>query len=349
MILPQTYTLTLIVMIFGMLCLGSWANTFKLGGNWRFELYYFDFAFGVLLAAILLTFTVGSMGFDGFSVLDDVGLSGKRQWFYAFLAGIIFNLGNMLLLSAVSVAGMAVAFPIGIGTAVVIGALLNLVLQRSGNSVLLLAGCVLILAAMVVDGLAGSALRVLRHEALAKAGKAKSTRRPSLVKGIVLSVVAGLLMASFAPLVQGALATDWGLGPYSVMAIFAVGVFFSTFVFNMFFVNLAVEGAPVDIGDYFKAHPKLHLLGFSGGVLWTVGATATLVASVAPQQARLDPGLGYGLNQGFAVIAALWGLLAWKEFRGSGGKIKGMAALMLVLFVGGLVLLSLATWYVRKG
>lgn len=349
MILPQTYIATLIVMIFGMLCLGSWANTFKLGGKWRFELYYFDFALGVIVAATIIAFTVGSGGFDGFSFLDDLMHAGKRQWFYGFVAGVIFNFANMLLMAAISVAGMSVAFPLGIGTAVVIGSMLNLVIQRTGNPMFLLAGCLLIMLAMAADGFAYGALLVRRHEALARAGKAKSTRIPNALKGILLSLVSGLLMGSFTPLMQHGMEGDLGLGPYSISAVFAIGVFFSTFGFNMFFVNLAVEGDPVEIGDYFKARLKLHLLGISGGAIWATGAIAALVASAAPAEAQLGTALHYQLTQGFAVVAALWGLLAWKEFQGADAKIKLTTVLALVLFLGGLVLLSLAPLYVRKG
>ena len=142
---------------------------------------------------------------------------------------------------------------------------------------------------------------------------------------------------------------EMGLGPYAASAVFAVGVFFSTFAFNMFFVNLSVEGDPVEIGDYFKAHPKFHVLGLSGGALWTVGATAALAAGAAPPEAHLSPTLTYQLSQGFAVIAALWGLLAWREFRGADTKTKFMTLAMLIFFIGGVVLISLAPLYVRRG
>ncbi|MDR3701296.1 MAG: GRP family sugar transporter [Candidatus Sulfopaludibacter sp.] len=347
MLLPQTYVVTLIVMIFGMLCLGSWANTFKMGGRWRFELYYFDFALGALVAAMLLAFTVGSTGFDGFSFTDDLMQAGKRQWFYAFLAGMIFNLANMLLTAAISVAGMAVAFPIGIGSAVVVGSLLSLLLGHESSPMFLLAGCVAILFAIVADGIAYSSLGVLRHEALARAGKAKSTRRPSSLKAIVLALVSGLFMGSFAPLIQNSMEGDLALGPYSISALFAMGVFFSSIAFNIFFINLPVEGEPVEMRDFFRARPKKHLLGWSGGALWAAGSTAILVAASAPAHANLGQPLTYQLTQAFAVIATLWGLLAWKEFSGSDGKVRFLSMVMVVLYVAGLVLISLAQVYVR--
>jgi glucose uptake protein len=262
---------------------------------------------------------------------------------------VIFNFANMLLIAAVSVAGLSVAFPVGIGTAVIIGSLLNLVIRRTGNPMLLVGGCALLILALVVDSLAYGALLVRRHEALARAGKAKSTRRPTPAKGLILSVVSGLLMASFAPLLQHGMDGELGLGPYTIMAVFAVGVFFSTFAFNMFFVNLAVEGDPVEIGDYFKARPARHLLGLSGGAIWTMGAVAVLVAAAAPPAAQVGPAAGYFMGQCFAVIAALWGLLVWKEFRGADGKTKLGSMLTLLLYLGGLLVISLAPLYVRQG
>src|SRR3954453_22129268 len=95
MILPQSYNAVLLLMILSLLCLGSWASTYKFAGKWRFELFYFDFAIGLGIAALIYAFTVGNLGFDGFSLLDDLQKAGKRQWVYGVLAGLIFNLGNM--------------------------------------------------------------------------------------------------------------------------------------------------------------------------------------------------------------------------------------------------------------
>ncbi len=351
MLLPQSLMATLIVMIFGMLCLGTWAITYKLSGNWRFELYYFDFVFGVLVVALLLAFTLGSIGYDGFQFTDDLLHAGKRQWFYAFVAGIIFNLGNMFLMGSLSVSGMSVAFPLAIGGSVVVGTLLNLLLRRGDNPLMMLGGSLLVTAAIVVGGIAYTMLRVQQHEELARSGKAKSLRRPSSAKGILLALIAGLVLGSFAPLIRNAMEGDLGLGPYAVGALFALGMFFSTFAYNIFFVNLPVEGEPADIGEYFKAHPKTHLLGLVGGALWALGATAVLVGPMAPgapQMANLGAPPNYLLAQAFPLIAALWGLLYFKEFRGSTGKTMLMTALMLVFYLGGILLIAIAPLYVRS-
>ncbi|MBZ5581846.1 MAG: hypothetical protein LAQ30_06505 [Acidobacteriia bacterium] len=348
MILPHTYAATLTLMILSMLCWGSWANTYKLTGKkWRFELFYFDYALGLLLASLIFAYTVGTYGYDGFTFYDDLLHAGKRQWAYGFTGGVIFNFANMLLVAAISVAGMAVAFPIGIGLALIVGVALNYLIKPAGNPTWLFGGCALIVGAIVVDALAYGALGVLRHEQLAKAGLAKSTRRPTPVKGIVLALVSGLLMGTFFPLVEKGKEGEVGLGPYAICVVFAAGVFLSTFVFNMFFMNLPVEGEPVELFDYFKGRPTQHLLGVIGGIIWCSGAVASFVAASAGSDpvtsgAQVGPAVSYAMAQGATLISALWGVLVWKEFKGADTKVKFLAALMFLLFAAGLTLVSMA-------
>lgn len=347
MILPQTYSTALFLLIVGMVLWGSWANTLKLTGKWRFELYYFDFAFGLLIAAVILAFTVGNLGFDGFSVMDDLSHAGKRQWFYGFVAGIIFNFANMLLTAGISVAGMAVAFPVGIGLSIIVGTIIGLITQTGGNPGLQAGGSVLVLIAAIVMAAAYSMANIQRHEALARAGKTKTTRRPSSIKGVIVSAVSGLLMAAFYPMVQKGMAGDIGLGPYAIMMVFAVGVFISTFVFNIFFMNLSVEGDPVEMADYFKTKLSNHFFGLTGGMLWMCGAVALLVGFASPVAGQISPVTGIWMRLGFPVLAGLWGLLAWREFRGSDVRARGMAFMSLLLFGLGVTLIALAPLYIR--
>ena len=251
MILPQTYAVALCLMILSMLCWGSWANTYK-ASKWRFELYYFDFSVGLLALALILAFTVGSMGFDGFTFLDDMFHAGKRQWFYGFVAGVVFNLANMLLMGAIAVAGMAVAFPVAIGLALIIGVVSNYAIKPAGNPTMIFGGCGLIIAAIIVCATAYRFISNIRHEEQAKAGRAKSTRRPASLKGVIIALVSGVLMGLFYPLIEKGKEGELGLGPYSIAVVFAIGVFLSTLVFNLFFMNLPIEGEPVDFMDYFK-------------------------------------------------------------------------------------------------
>jgi glucose uptake protein len=347
MILPQTHVAVLLLTILSLFCWGSWANSYKLAGKWRYELYYFDFAAGVVVAAFLYALTVGNLGYDSFSFMDDLMHAGKRQWLYGFMGGVIFNLGNMILMSAISVAGMAVAFPVGIGVATILGISLAYAAQSTGNPALLFAGCVLIAGAVVAAALAYRLHAILRHEELAKAGKAASTRRPSSIKGIVLALVSGLLLGSFFPLVDKAREGDLGLGPYAVAAVFAMGVFLSTFVFNVFLMNLPVEGEPLEVLDIFRSTPREHLLGVVGGALWCTGLVTSLLAASAPAEAHLATVAGYLLARGFPLIAALWGILLWKEFKGSDLRVKTLVVFMFLLFAGGLLVIFQASLHVR--
>jgi len=355
MILPHTYVATLLVLLCSMLCWGSWANTQKMSGKWRFELFYFDYAFGVLVTAVICAFTLGSLGFDGFSFLDDMMNGGKRFAAMGFAAGVIFNLANMLLVAAIAVAGLAVAFPVGIGLALIIGVIWNYMIRPQGNPILLFAGCALVVGAIVVDAIAYRAMELMRAEALAQAGKAKSTRKKVSLKGVFLSLASGVLMGSFYPLVVMAKSTDWGgtagengLGPYSVAVVFALGVFLSTFVFNLFFMNLPVQGEPLEVPDYFKGLPRQHLLGVAGGILWCAGAVANFVGSSAPESVQVGPAISLALGQGAAMVSALWGLLLWKEFDGADTRIKSLVLIMFVLFIAGLAMVSVAPLFVPQ-
>jgi glucose uptake protein len=355
MILPHTYLATLLVILLSTVCWGSWANTQKMAGKWRFELFYFDYSFGVLLMALLCAFTFGSLGYDGFSFMDDMMNAGKRFVAMGFGAGVVFNLANMLLVAAISVVGLAVAFPVGIGLALVIGVIWNYIIRPQGNPLLLFLGCGLVLGAIVVDAAAYRALEAIRHEKLAQSGKAKSTRKKVSLKGVFLSLASGVLMGSFYPLVVMGKSNEWGgtagengLGPYAIGLVFAIGVFFSTFVFNLFFMNLPVEGEPLELLDYFKGSGKLHLLGVAGGVIWCAGAIANFVGSSAPEQVQAGPAISLALGQGATMVSTLWGLLLWKEFAGADSRIKALLVIMFVLFLAGLGMISVAPLFAGR-
>jgi glucose uptake protein len=342
MILPQSYPAVLFLMVLSLMCLGSWASLFKLAGKWRFELFYLDFAMGLLLASVIFAFTVGNIGYDGFNFIDDLQHAGKRQWMYVFIAGLIFNLGNMLLMGAVSVAGLAVAFPMGMGVALLVGSGLRMAGGPAGNSTLFGLGCLLILTSIVVNAVSYRIMGVARHEALARAGKAKSTRRPSPLKGIVLALLAGLVLAGFTPLVDKARQGDLGLGPYALGFIFAFGVFFSSFVFDIFFMNLPVEGEPAEFGWYLNGSLKQHLSGLASGFIWYTGIVSVWVCTSVPEAMQGTPLPRFLLAQGSPVLAALWGIVVFREFKNGDIRVKLLGTLMLVLFLCGLCMIGLA-------
>jgi glucose uptake protein len=340
MILPGSQTAVLILLIAGMLGWALWANTFKAaGGTWRFELFYFDFAIGAVLAATALALTAGSLGFDGFSFADDMRLAGKRQDLFGFLAGAIFNLGNMLLLGGISITGMAVAFPAGMGFAMVVAALWSFALNPGGNSVFLSLGAVVVLGAIVFDILAFKTWSAARLKAQAEA-TGKTRKRKATLKGVFLSLAGGLLLGSFAPLIQLGRAGENGLGPYSIGFVFTIGVLFTTFVFNLFFMNLPVQGAPVEMAQYFTAKVTRHGLGLLGGIVWYIGIIASLIGARVEGTARVASQVTYALEQGGIVIAVLCGLFLWREYAGANSGVKIRLGLMLFLLLAGIGLFA---------
>ncbi len=351
MLLPSSYFATLFLMILSMVCWGSWANTQKLSGKWRFELFYFDYSFGLLLGAIVLAFTFGTLGYDGFATMDDIEKAGKHQDLYGFAGGVIFNLANMLLVAAISIAGLSVAFPIAIGLALVIGVALNYVIDPAGNPALLFVGVVFIIAAIVFTAMAYRAYAEQKLQQSIKAGTTRTTVKAVSLKGVILSLVSGVLMGLFFPIVQLGVYRDRtneaGLGPYAIGLLFALGVFLSTFVFNLFFINLPVEGKPIAVLDYFKGKVSQHLLGILGGVIWIVGAISNFVAASAQGEARVGPAVSYVIGQGATMVSVLWGLFYWKEFAGANPRVNRMLGIMLTCFVLGLVLVALAPVWAR--
>lgn len=354
MILPTTYGVALLLTILSMICWGSWANTFKLTKRWRFELFYFDYAAGVLIAAVVAAFTFGSMGGE-LSFTDNLLVTGKTQIAWGLGAGVIFNLANMLLVAAISVAGLAVAFPVGIGLALVVGVVWNYFLNPQGNPVFLGIGVLLVVAAIVFDAMAYALHAETKREAaeLAKlsdsTGKAKRkvARPKTSLKGLMLSLISGLLMGSFYPMVEMGKAGENGLGPYAIAFIFAIGVFVSTFVFNLYFMNLPVEGEPIAFSQYLNGRLKQHALGVAGGAIWCTGAIANFAAASAPKEVGVGPAISYAIGQGATMVSALWGLLVWREFAGANTRVRTLLALMLILFLVGLSLVSIAPLYVK--
>lgn len=335
MIIPTTYAAALALTLLSMLCWGSWANTFKLTKKWRFELFYFDYAIGVFVAALIAAFTFGTLGNDGLTFADNFEISPKRLMFVAFVAGGVFNLANMLLVAAISLTGLAVAFPVGIGLALVIGVVLNHLLAPAGNAALLFGGAALVVLAIVFDALA--------YRAQAETTGTAARFSP---KGLVISLISGVLMGLFYPMVQYSRGGEIGLGPYTVAVVFALGVLLSTFVFNLYFMNLPVQGKPISPAAYLKGTKGDHALGLLGGMIWCAGAVANFAASSAPQEAHVGPAVSYALGQGATMISALWGVLVWKEFAGAGPRAKLYLAVMFLLFLGGLGMISVAPLYV---
>jgi len=335
MILPHAYGTALALTILTMLCWGSWANALKIAKGWRFELLYYDYSIGVALAAALAGLTFGSWGSDGLSFGKDLAHAGNMNILSGFAGGVIFNLSNILVIGAVSVAGMGVAFPIGVGTALVVGVIWSYHVNAQGNPWLLCLGVALIVGAIIVDAIAYRAHAVSRSVPGDKADAA--AKRAATWKGIKLSVIGGILMGMFYPLVEIGKTGPKGLGPYAVGFVFGLGVLISVFVYNLYFLRFPIAGPRLSFADYLKGSSWFHFLGIAGGVMWMAGSLSNFVAASV-----VGPAIGYALGQGSTMVGALWGVLVWKEFAGGGKRVNQLLVLMFVLFVAGLGVVSIA-------
>jgi glucose uptake protein len=346
MTLPHTYGLVLMLTILTMICWGSWANVLKLAKGWRFELLYYDYSIGVALGAALAGLTFGTWGSDGLRFLDDLDHAGATNILCGFLGGVIFNLSNILVVGAISVAGMGVAFPIGVGLALVVGVIWNYIVNPQGNPLLLFTGVALIVGAIVVDAIAYRAHAVSRSTAGDQADAA--AKRAATWKGIRLSMVGGILMGTFYPLVEIGKTDPNGLGPYAVGFVFGLGVLASVFVFNLYFMRFPIDGPRLRFGDYLRGNWWVHFLGIVGGLAWIAGSLSNFVAASAPRQLQVGPAISYAIGQGSTMVGALWGVLVWKEFAGGGARVTRLLVLMFVLFVTGLGVVSIAPLFAAR-
>jgi glucose uptake protein len=332
MFLPQTYQAALLLMLLSMLCWGSWANTLKLCQGYRFQLFYWDYALGLMLGALVLGFTAGNHGSTSTAFLSDLVQTTPHAMLLAVCGGIVFNVANLLLVAAIDIAGLAVAFPVGIGLALIVGSVSSYLVSPKANLLLLFGGVALVTIAIIFDAAA--------YRSREKASQAPSTR------GIVLSLAAGLLMGSFYPLVAKAMNPTLfgpGPGPYAVAAFFAVGVLLSTVPANIFLMARPLDGKPpVPVSGYWDALIRWHVAGLLGGFIWCVGAVANFLGSGAH---KVGPAVSYSIGQGATMVSALWGVFVWHEFSRSPPSAKRYLVLMFIFFLLGLGAIALAPLY----
>lgn len=326
MFIPTVYSVALMLMIISMISWGSWANTQKATGSWRFELFYWDYVWGILLLSLIVGLTLGRTDpASPESFVHNLGSAGARNMLLALVGGAIFNLANILLVAAIGIAGLAVAFPIGIGLALVIGSVLNYVVTPTGNPLFLFGGIAMVCAAIVLDAMAYRKL----------SGNVQVT-----TKGILLSLLCGIFMGIFYPFIAKAMKGEGHLGPYTVMFVFALGILISNLPMNYALMRRPITGAPpVSLREYFAARGGLHAWGILGGLIWGVGTVSNFVASYAQM---VGPATSYSLGQGATMVSALWGVFVWKEFRGAGPAAIRLLTLMFVFFIIGLAGVALA-------
>ena len=332
MFFPETYQAALLLMVLSMLCWGSWANTLKLCPGYRFQLFYWDYALGLAACSILWGLTAGSHGPTGTAFLPDIAQASTASIEFAILGGIIFNIANLLLVAAIDVAGLAVAFPVGIGLALIVGAVSSYLVRPAGNPLLLFGGVALVTIAIILDA------RAYRQR--------ESKAKAATTRGIVLSLIAGLLMGTFYPLVAASLRGAKGVapvGPYAVSFFFAIGVLLSTIPANLLLMSKPLDGKPpVKLSGYWPVPFRYHFAGLLGGAIWCTGAVANFVASGAN---LVGPAVSYSIGQGATMISACWGVFVWHEFAGASPAARRSLVLMFVFFALGLVAIALAPLY----
>jgi glucose uptake protein len=322
MFTPDSFQVAMLMMVTSTVCWGSWANTYKLTKGYRFELFYWDYAIGIVLISLVLALTMGSTGGPD-SFLNNMRSADTSNIVLAIVGGAIFNVANLLLVAGIELAGLAVAFPLAIGIALVEGVVLSYALQPQGDALMLGLGVALAILAVIADGKAYGSLN---------AGKAAVSRR-----SITVCVVSGLLMGAFAPFVTRALTAGRPLTSYSIAVCFTLGAFLCCFVVNVYFMKRPLVGEPVDARGYFRQPPADHLLGVLGGVIWGTGTVFNFVAA-----SFVGVAMSYAVGQAAPMVAALWGVLVWKEFRGANRVAKRYLMAMFVCYLLALFVIASA-------
>ena len=331
MFIIENYSLAIVFCVITMLCWGSWGNTQKLASKtWRFELFYWDYVLGILLFSIISALTLGSIGSEGRSFIDDIRQADSANIGSALIGGVIFNAANILFSAAIAIAGMSVAFPVAIGLALVLGVIINYAAAEKGDPVLLFLGVGLVVVAIILNAVAY--------------GRKSAGEQKASTKGILLSLVAGILMSFFYRFIAAGMDLDnfvspavGKMTPYTAVFVFSVGIFFSNFIFNSILIKKPFDGPPTSYAEYFKGGFGTHLTGVLGGLIWGLGNSLNLIAA-----GKAGPAISYGLGQGATLIAALWGVFVWKEFKDSPKGTNALLTAMFLFFVVGLGLLVFA-------
>ncbi|MBO6169177.1 MAG: multidrug DMT transporter permease [Bacteroidales bacterium] len=338
MFIVNSYALAVVLCFVTMLCWGSWGNTQKLAAkSWRYELFYWDYVIGMVIFALLLAFTLGSIGSEGRPFLQDLGQASASSILWILLGGVIFNASNILLSASTSIAGMSVAFPLGVGLALVLGVINNYRVavqqgSKTGNVVLLIIGVALVVCAIVFNGIAAG-----------RKGESNISKADQK-KGIILALIAGVVMSFFSSFVMRAMDTTnfvapaaGKVTPYTAIVIFTVGVLLSNFIFNTIVMRKPFVGEPVSYSQYFKGDFKTHLVGMLGGAIWCLGTALSYITAE-----KAGPAVSYALGQGAPMIAAIWGVFIWKEFKGAKKSVYWLLAAMFCFFVAGLATIVIA-------
>ncbi len=316
-----------------MLCWGSWTNAQKfVTQSAPLYVFYRDYVYGILLAALVLAFTLGSFGEQGRSVMKDIRQAELTMILLALAAGIVFNVGNMLLTVGISIAGISIAMPVGTGLSLAIGLVVNYLAEPKGSVLLLAIGGGAILGAMIFSALAYQS----KQDNDDPKGDSGGNR------GIWIALGGGLVAGFFFRLISSSLVKDLGqpergvLTPYTAFALFAIGLTISGPLVEYLVRRFALPDKDDQL-TYQQTGRREHLAGLAGGLLWGVGMLALLIGSKQAGDA-----VSYGLSQGATIVSVFWGVFLWNEFKGAPPKASRYLWFMGIAYLAGLVLISLA-------
>jgi glucose uptake protein len=298
----------------------------KMAPKFPFQLFYWDYVIGALATSVFWGFTLGSARGGELSFLSNIHQADTTHIAWALASGVLFNVANLLLVTAIDLAGLAVAFPVGIGLALVVGVLLNFLISPKGNPLLLFGGVALVVLAIVLNAVA-----YRRRE---------SQRKTLSLLGIEISVACGILMGISYPFIVKAITGNHSLGPYAVAFIFALGIAFCAIPVNYFLMRRPLTGsAPVDMKAYFDAGRLDHFWGIVGGTIWCTGTTLNFTASHAQ---IIGPAVSYAIGQGATMVSAIWGVFVWREFSNAPVSARKLILPMFLFFIVGLVAVAIA-------
>lgn len=326
----ETYLLAVVLSVITMICWGSWPNMQKLvNPKWRFELFYWDYVLGIVLVTLLFAISFGSLGSTGWTFTQDLTQASSGSIISAITGGIIFNAANILFVAAIAVAGMSVAFPVGAGFGLLLGVVTNYIALPQGDKTFLFTGVFMIAVAIVLSAMAYQRL--------------SSTKNEISLKGILLSLIAGVLFGFFYRFIAGAMYPDFAdpqpgkVGPYTATVLFGLGVLASNFIFNTILMKRPVKGVSLHYADYFKGSGKDHIMGVLGGMIWGAGLVLSILSA-----GQAGFAISFGLGQGNALIAAVWGVFVWKEFKLAPPGTNKLLYSMFLFYIIGLVLIVYA-------
>jgi len=324
MYVPQTYFAALTLLIISMVCWGSWANIPKALPRWRLEYFYLDFTFGFLLLITILGATLGSESSPGLGFFTRLSEADGSQVASALLGGFLWNVGNVLTVVAIAIAGLAVAFPIVSVIAMLLGVGLSFWAQPIGNPAWLAVGVVVLVAAVIANAAAYERLR-----------QSSDIKKPG--GGVKVAIVAGVLVGCFPPFVARAIRGPAALDSYAVSFYFMVGAMAATFLTVPILLAHPLFGDKGTLRDYRRGSLAWHVLGMASGGIWCFGTVANFLSAKL-----VGVAISWGIGSSASMVAALWGIFLWKEFAKSGRNARVLITVSLACYLAGVMGVAMA-------